>query len=221
MERSSPESVAEGRALCKVLAIVLSRLIEANSVSGHDRLTPTSITKFHALVPPGICIADYLDRILKYSSCSNECFVLALIYIDRLIQFNNFALTSFNVHRVIITSVLVAAKFFDDQYYNNAYYARVGGVPCSELNSLETDFLFGVNFGLHVEADEYYKYRTQLANHTVLIPGHVAGCKNPQLLIRTDRVRAEDKRSHAKQPRCLQQSEHANLHLGSTCPLYG
>ena len=67
----------------------------------------------------------YLDRILKYSSCSNECFVLGLIYMDRFIQRNDFALTALNVHRVAITSVMVAAKFFDDQYYNNAYYAKV------------------------------------------------------------------------------------------------
>ena len=67
----------------------------------------------------------------------------------------------------------MAAKFFDDQYYNNAYYAKVGGVPCGELNSLETEFLFGVNFGLHVNADEFYKYRTQLANHSALIPAQI------------------------------------------------
>ena len=51
--------------------------------------------------------------------------MLALIYIDRLIQKDSFALTALNVHRVLITSVMIAAKFFDDQYYNNAYYAKV------------------------------------------------------------------------------------------------
>ncbi|CAN0491948.1 unnamed protein product, partial [Laminaria digitata] len=61
------------------------------------------VTKFHALRPPGIRVAEYLDRILKYSSCSNECFVLGLIYMDRFIQRNGFALTALNVHRVAIT----------------------------------------------------------------------------------------------------------------------
>ena len=70
-------------------------------------------------------------RIHKYASCSKECFILALIYIDRLIQRNNFLLTELNVHRVVITAVLLAAKFFDDAYYNNAYYAKVGGVLVS------------------------------------------------------------------------------------------
>ncbi|CAM9396995.1 unnamed protein product, partial [Choristocarpus tenellus] len=133
----------------------------------HDRLELGSVTKFHALRPPGIGVAEYLDRILKYSSCSSECFVLGLIYMDRLIQKNKFALTTLNVHRVAITSVMVAAKFFDDQYYNNAYYAKVGGVPCHEMNALEIAFLVAVNFDLHVTAAEYCKYRLQLRAHTL------------------------------------------------------
>mgnify|MGYP005993619845 CR=1 FL=1 len=44
-----------------------------------------------------------LHRILKYSACSGECFVLALVYIDRLIQQHNLVLSTLNVHRVIIT----------------------------------------------------------------------------------------------------------------------
>ncbi len=61
------------------------------------------MTKFHALKPPAMPVPDYLLRIHKYSSCSNECFIIALIYIDRLIQGNGFALSTLNVHRVVIT----------------------------------------------------------------------------------------------------------------------
>lgn len=104
----------------------------------------------------------YRCRIHKYASCSNECFVLALIYIDRLIQRNNFLLTELNVHRVVITAILLAAKFFDDAYYNNAYYAKVGGVLVSEMNGLEVDFLFRINFSLHVAPEVYDKYRVEL-----------------------------------------------------------
>lgn len=106
------------------------------------------------------------NRIHKYATCSNECFILALIYIDRLIQRNNFLLTELNVHRVVITAVLLAAKFFDDAYYNNAYYAKVGGVLVSEMNGLEVDFLFRVNFSLHVTPDLFQKYREELLSHT-------------------------------------------------------
>ena len=91
----------------------------------------------------------------KYASSSPECFVLALVFIDRLIARNTLLLTSFNVHRIIISAVMLAAKFFDDQYFNNSYYAKVGGVPTNEVNSLELEFLFSVNFSLQVTTEVF------------------------------------------------------------------
>lgn len=82
---------AEGGAIIRVLAAVLERLIHTNA-----HLTQTQVTKFHALKPPQITILAYLERIFKYASCSSECFILALIYIDRLISKNNFVLTELN-----------------------------------------------------------------------------------------------------------------------------
>ena len=116
-------------------------------------------------------------RVHKYASCSNECFILALIYVDRLIERNNFLLTELNVHRVVITAILLAAKFFDDAYYNNAYYAKVGGVLVSELNGLEVDFLFRINFSLHVQPEVFAKYKAELLSHSInsgLIPAQLA-----------------------------------------------
>jgi len=162
---NTPQQTSEGTAVVRVLATVLERLVKANadlSISGQ-----ITVTKFHALKAPGISIHQYLERIYKYASCSTECFILALIYIDRLIQKHNFLLTELNVHRVVITSVLLAAKFFDDAYYNNAYYAKVGGVLVSEMNGLEVEFLFRINFSLHVKPEEFAKYQAELVSHAV------------------------------------------------------
>jgi len=165
---STPEQTAEGLAIVKVLAAVLERLVCANShVTRND---PAQMTKFQALKSPGIGVLQYVERIHKYSSCSSECFIMALIYIDRLIQRNNFLLTDLNVHRVVVTAVLLAAKFFDDAYYNNAYYAKVGGVLVSEMNALEVDFLFRINFSLHVTPELFEKYKAELLSHTVVPP---------------------------------------------------
>jgi len=71
------------------------------------------------------------------------------------------------VHRVAITSILLAAKFFDDAYYNNSYYAKVGGVLVSEMNRLEVEFLFRINFSLHVSPDLYNKYHAELSAYAV------------------------------------------------------
>jgi len=160
---NSPKQQEDGKQIVRVLACVLNKLIEANH--GMPNVGSRDVTKFHALEPPSISVLDYLERINKYSCCSNECFILSLIYIDRLIQMNNFALTSLNVHRVIITSVMLAAKFFDDQYFNNAYYAKVGGVPVGEMNILEVELLFRLNFSLHVTTDVFKKYKSELSHH--------------------------------------------------------
>eukprot|EP00980_Cylindrotheca_fusiformis_P027111 scaffold18886_cov108-Cylindrotheca_fusiformis.AAC.2 len=176
MERT-PEQQAEGQAIIKVLAAVLERLVCANASLA--RSDPGQVTKFHALKSPGIGILPYLDRIHKYSCCSNECFILALIYIDRLIQRNNFLLTDLNVHRVVITAILLAAKFFDDAYYNNAYYAKVGGVLGSEMNGLEVDFLFRINFSLHVTPEVFEKYKAELVAHSVSTSSPVPHAPSP------------------------------------------
>ena len=126
-----------------------------------------------------------LNRVQKYASCSNECFILALIYIDRLIERNNFLLTELNVHRVVITAILLAAKFFDDAYYNNAYYAKVGGVLVSELNGLEVDFLFRINFSLHASPDVFQKYKAELVAHSInsglIVAAHLSSVPSQQL----------------------------------------
>ena len=120
---NSPKQQEDGKQIVRVLACVLNKLIEANHgvrkfckknkilfclspscfIHQMPNVGSRDVTKFHALEPPSISVLDYLERINKYSCCSNECFILSLIYIDRLIQMNNFALTSLNVHRVIIT----------------------------------------------------------------------------------------------------------------------
>ncbi|CAA0832100.1 ARM REPEAT PROTEIN INTERACTING WITH ABF2 [Striga hermonthica] len=44
------------------------------------------------------------------------------------------------------------------RFYNNAYYARVGGVSTSEMNKLEKKFLFSLDFRLYVSVSTFGKY---------------------------------------------------------------
>ncbi|TYH56171.1 hypothetical protein ES332_D09G289800v1 [Gossypium tomentosum] len=60
------------------------------------------------------------------------------------------------LHRIF--NVLVSAKFMDDICYNNAYYAKVGGISTEEMNILEVDFLFGLGFPLNVKPDTFRTY---------------------------------------------------------------
>eukprot|EP01028_Stygiella_incarcerata_P007587 TRINITY_DN314_c0_g9_i1.p1 TRINITY_DN314_c0_g9~~TRINITY_DN314_c0_g9_i1.p1 ORF type:complete len:201 (-),score=38.71 TRINITY_DN314_c0_g9_i1:382-984(-) len=146
--------------LVPVLSSVLTKIVKKND---SIPLTVDMVTVFHALKAPEIQIQSYLERIVRYGQCSPECVVLALIYLDRIVQRNEgFFLSSLNIHRLLITSIMVAAKFFDDRYYNNSYYARIGGVSAEEMNALELEFLTLTNFSLHVSPDTFSKYRMEL-----------------------------------------------------------
>lgn len=123
-------------------------------------------TYFHASRPPGISIRKYLSRLCDYLKCSQECFVLALIYIDRLIcAHSDLNVDKFCIHRLVLTGTAIAAKFFDDKYYKNSYYAKVGGVSLPEMNRLESEFLVLVDFQLFVKPEQYEEYTTMLFNH--------------------------------------------------------
>eukprot|EP00326_Haptolina_ericina_P030653 CAMPEP_0181171404 /NCGR_PEP_ID=MMETSP1096-20121128/1889_1 /TAXON_ID=156174 ORGANISM="Chrysochromulina ericina, Strain CCMP281" /NCGR_SAMPLE_ID=MMETSP1096 /ASSEMBLY_ACC=CAM_ASM_000453 /LENGTH=209 /DNA_ID=CAMNT_0023259045 /DNA_START=20 /DNA_END=649 /DNA_ORIENTATION=- len=151
-----------------VIVTIISNLL-TDLVARNDRfpLVPTQVTPFHSSTPPAITVKNYLeDRILKYAGCSEETFILALIYMDQVVQFNpDFVICSLNVHRLLITSIMLASKFFDDVYYNNAYYARVGGISNAEVNSLEMEMLRMISFSLFVEPDVYERYRRSLYAH--------------------------------------------------------
>ena len=41
--------------------------------------------------------------------------------------------TPLNVHRLLITGILLAAKLMDDNYFNNAYYAKVSAQCIASL----------------------------------------------------------------------------------------
>jgi len=114
-------------------------------------------------------LASVLERLVSSNShlAQNETQLTKFHALRAPSQRNNFILTHLNAHRVIISAILVAAKFFDDAYYNNAYYAKVGGVTVSELNSLEVEFLFRINFSLRVSPELYRKYHEELLSHAV------------------------------------------------------
>lgn len=54
------------------------------------------------------------------------------------------------------------------RYYNNAYFAKVGGISLMEMNYLEVDFLFGVGFELNVTPVIFSSYCSTLQREMYL-----------------------------------------------------
>ncbi|KAI7871249.1 cyclin-domain-containing protein, partial [Spinellus fusiger] len=90
----------------------------------------STYTCFHARSIPSISIHAYLVRILKYCPCANECFLALLVYFDRMSKPTSshvapLRLDSFNVHRLVITGIMIASKLFSDVFFTNSRYAKV------------------------------------------------------------------------------------------------
>lgn len=173
-------------AVPRVVAIIsslLQQVADHNDISAAcGRLKKTAAataSAFEGTSKPSISVRSYLERIFRYANCSSSCYVIAYIYLDRFLRRQPaVAVDSFNVHRFIITSVLVAVKFMDDIYYNNAYYAKVGGISLMEMNYMELDFLFGVGFELNVTPDVFASYCSIMQAHT-----HVECPPAPRMLL--------------------------------------
>ncbi|KAA8539750.1 hypothetical protein F0562_026442 [Nyssa sinensis] len=163
-ELESPEVMPK---VIAFLASLLQRVAESNDLN--HPLETQKISVFDGLTRPTISIQSYLERIFKYANCSPSCFVVAYVYLDRFaLRQPLLPINSFNVHRLLITSVLVSAKFMDDMYYNNARYAKVGGISTREMNLLEVDFLFGLGFQLNVTSTTFHTYCSYLQRGMLL-----------------------------------------------------
>eukprot|EP01012_Entosiphon_sulcatum_P028994 TRINITY_DN35210_c0_g1_i1.p1 TRINITY_DN35210_c0_g1~~TRINITY_DN35210_c0_g1_i1.p1 ORF type:complete len:186 (-),score=29.57 TRINITY_DN35210_c0_g1_i1:83-640(-) len=155
--------MAGDASLVPAITAVLNQITQRNKEA---TVCAEGLQIFTAARVPPVGIGEYVQRIAKYAYCSPECFVFALVYLDRLIAQNaNCTLTPYNVHRLLITSVLLAAKARDDTYYSNAYYSAIGGISNAEMNRLEISFLTMIGFNLFVAPELYAQYRSQLMAH--------------------------------------------------------
>ncbi|PFH50343.1 hypothetical protein AMATHDRAFT_4079 [Amanita thiersii Skay4041] len=130
--------------------------------------TPSATLTFHARNIPTISLEAYLLRILKYCPTTNQVFLSLLVYFDRMAKLTadatarTFVIDSYNIHRLVIAGVTVASKFFSDVFYTNSRYAKVGGLPLTELNQLELQFLLLNDFRLVISSAEMQRYAEQL-----------------------------------------------------------
>lgn len=117
---------------------------------------------FHSSRVPSISLWDYVRRFAKYSICSEECFIVTMVLMDRYVCRTKVPITLRNVHRLYITAMTLSVKLRDDSYYSNAYYASIGGVLNGELNVLELELLDTVQWFTWVERSVYDAYLQRL-----------------------------------------------------------
>mmetsp|Transcript_7296 Transcript_7296/g.22222 ORF Transcript_7296/g.22222 Transcript_7296/m.22222 type:complete len:191 (-) Transcript_7296:144-716(-) len=149
--------------IVSVLSGVVTARVEHNDKSVSLR-TPRNFTVYHRAELPAISPAFYVRRIALYGSFSPSCLLLGLYYIDRLAHKDHrFLLNCNNVHRLLITAIMLACKYLEDTKISLNHFAVVGGVSQRELVQQEADMLRRLEFRLSISPDELNTYRRCLS----------------------------------------------------------
>ncbi|KAJ1941936.1 cyclin-like protein interacting with PHO85 [Linderina macrospora] len=114
----------------------MAQLIDGVTAANQAIVGPSvdDITPFHSRTVPAISVRDYLLRVAKFVCLENDTLISILIYLDRITQAQthrpSLALSPYNVHRMLITAIVVAHKFNSDVFFNNARYSKVRLLRC-------------------------------------------------------------------------------------------
>lgn len=148
------------------VAIILEKFMATSDellASSQIRATP-----FDGPEIPDLSIYAYLNHIMLSGLCSKECFIIALIYSDRLLKLHtDFVISRRNVHRLLLICTMVASKMLDDFYCRNMYYAVAGGLASRKINELELKLCHLLKFDLHVDSKRFRHYSNLLGDSMV------------------------------------------------------
>jgi hypothetical protein len=161
----------------------LARVQTSRDCSESDR---AAMKLFDGLNPPKISVTNYLQRMVYYlggiaenerrcgvdanvhSDLAIRYVLAAILYVDRIQSRTDMIVTLFNVHRLLITGIMIAAKVLDDFQPNQKYFADLGGVSTLELARLEAAFLQLCDYNVNVNPELFAaKYATALERERV------------------------------------------------------
>lgn len=139
----------------------MMRVLQGAAHAPCPRALPTRgelAVHFFSTSPAHIAPGAYVARLRKYANCSDAAFLSALALMRRLATLDRrLQPSAYNAHRLLITAVVISAKFLDHAWYTTSYYAKVGGVPSvREMNAMELAMLKLLDFRVLVPAHELF-----------------------------------------------------------------
>lgn len=108
-------------------------------------------------------INEFMKALYDWAQFSPEWCIICLVYINRLIAFTSLPLQPTNWRPLILCSLLVAQKVWDDRYLSNDDFAYIYPFfVTKEINKLEQKFLELIQYNVTVKASLYAKYYFEL-----------------------------------------------------------
>lgn len=148
----------------EIISDLLNNICEENKDKTEN--IDKNIKPFMTTNIPSMPIKDYLIRLCQFTKINESTIILILIYIDRICNINKFTLTYRNIYKLLLSSMVVAIKYNEDNFYSSEIYAKIGGLSLKELNYLEFHFLILIKFSLFIEKELFDKYYDNIVSFT-------------------------------------------------------
>ena len=134
----------------------------AKSLASNIRKTE----KCRAIEPPlhTDYVTDYLKWVRRSCRLRMDCFVVAFGYLYRLVERHRikegFVITRSNWKLLVVTAIMIAQKFNDDESYTNTAFVKLlkSEYTIKQLNKMEVAFLVGLNWNCCFTPQEYHYY---------------------------------------------------------------
>lgn len=115
--------------------------------------------EIYSEIPEVEVIRDYVLDIIISCKMEKEILMASLVYLERVLIRNDYPLTMQNWRRLVIISLIIASKIWDDESFENHNFAKVFSTyETEDINEMERMFLERIDYDLEIPTVDYTKY---------------------------------------------------------------
>jgi hypothetical protein len=137
-----------------------------------DQMTDYVAEMAQRLVLPGPPVSPafrkFVSGLLTSTRLPSTTILLGLNYLARRMNYlkatGPYKANDGQVWRNLTISLLLGSKFLDDNTFQNRSWSEVSGIPVSELNTLEHEWLISLEWRLYVNLDDSDDFKAWMLN---------------------------------------------------------
>ncbi|KAM7151069.1 cyclin-Y-like protein 1 [Molossus nigricans] len=121
-------------------------------------------------IPHPESIYSFIRPLFNAFCLTGQFAITTLVYLERLVIYAKIDIGPTNWKRVVLGAILLASKFLNELIVRNVFFCRVmKNITLKDLNELERQYIYLLQFNLYVSASVYAKYyfdlRTLAGDH--------------------------------------------------------